>query len=65
MEKRKVGRPKLKSPLDSKRRPRPRHSVQAYVEEWKLIQKFVTCVKKDKTLAKKVLETVLNKRNTI
>lgn len=63
MEKRKVGRPKLKSPLDSKRRPR--HSVQAYVEEWKLIQKFVTCVKKDKALAKKVLETVLNKRNTI
>ena len=63
MKKRKVGRPKLKSPSDSKRRPR--HSVQAYIDEWEVIQKFVTCVKKDKMLAKEILETVLNKRNTI
>jgi hypothetical protein len=48
------GRPKLKSPADSQKRPN--NSMRAWPDEWKLIKRFQRCVIKNPAVAEKRLE---------
>lgn len=51
-----AGRPKLKSPEESK--ARKMHSLRATAEEWELIKEFAKLAKSDIQIAKETIESM-------